>query len=92
MAKLIGVSTSTAGMYEQVRRSLDYRNIIKICQVLNTTPNHLSEFDNEFTNINEIFSLFINTLSSKKLDTDGENLSQDGCENLILSFNVDFKV
>lgn len=93
LARLIGVAASTVGMYEQGRRTPNYSIIIKICHVLSTTPDYLFGFDNEFTNINEIFSIFINTLSSKeKLDISGEILSQDDRESLILSFNIAFKV
>ena len=38
LAKLIGVSVSTVGMYEQGRRMPNYQVIIKICHALCTTP------------------------------------------------------
>lgn len=63
LARLIGVSTSTVGMYEQGRRTPNYSIIIRICHVLNTTPDHLFGFD-KLTNIEKFFSLFISTLSS----------------------------
>lgn len=41
LAALVGVSTSTIGMYEQIRREPDMTMLIKISQVLNVSVDYL---------------------------------------------------
>ncbi len=72
LSRSIGVSVSTVGMYEQGRHTPDYQTIMKICQALNTTLDRLFGFDDKLTDIEEIFSPFINSLSrNEKLDIFG---------------------
>ena len=45
MSKKIGLSESAYGLYETRQRHMDIDTFVKVCKILETTPNELLGFD-----------------------------------------------
>lgn len=44
MSKKLGLSQSAFGLYETYQRQMDIETFVKICKILNVTPNYLLGF------------------------------------------------
>lgn len=88
LAKKIGVSPSTVGMYEQGRRQPDVKTIAKIASVLGCSTDELLEIKHP-NDVNDAIDGFARTLERQPgLMFNGEPLSAKDRENLINAIRV----
>ncbi len=90
LAKLIGVSASSIGMYEQGRREPENAVLSKICQVLNTTTDYLIGFSAEKPvknqDVNDVIDDFTNMLMSQQgLMFNGEPMTEQDREKIVIA-------
>ena len=90
LAKLIGISASSIGMYEQGRREPENAVLSRICQVLDTTTDYLIGFSSDTPaknqDVNQAIDDFTNMLRSQQgLMFKGEPLSEQDREKIVIA-------
>jgi len=86
LSKILGVSPSTIGMYEQGRREPDSKMLIKTAEFFDVPAGYLIGNEDSFRtqNIEEIKDLFIKMLRKKQpLFFEGRELNDEEVEQII---------
>lgn len=95
LAKKLGVSPSTIGMYEQGRREPDNKILLNLCKIFDTTTDYLlGKSDNAHTEthnreVSDVIDEFTQLLSSQKgLMFDGTPISDDDRRKIVDAIKV----
>ena len=90
LAKLLDVSASSIGMYEQGRREPENAILSRICQVLDTTTDYLIGFSSDTPaknqDVNKVIDDFTNMLMSQQgLMFNGEPMTEQDREKIVIA-------
>ena len=90
LAKLLGISSSAVGMYEQGRREPDNATLSNLCKILDTSTDYLigfSAMDTEVSqDVNEVIDDFTKMLMMQKgLMFNGQPMSKEEKEKVIIA-------
>lgn len=90
LAKIIDVSTSAIGMYEQGRREPDNKVLSALCTVLDTTTDYLigisAGAENPNQDVNDVIDDFTRLLASQSgLMFNGQPMSREDREKVIIA-------
>lgn len=87
-AKLLGVSTSSIGMYEQGRREPENAVLTAMCKLLDTTPDYLIGFSsqNQEQDIGDVIDDFTKLLMSQQgLMFNGQPMTAEDREKIVIA-------
>lgn len=90
LAKLLGVSASSIGMYEQGRREPENSLLTKLCEVLGTTTDYLIGFDtnkqSKNQDVSDVIDDFTNLLLSQQgLMFNGQPMTAQEREKIVIA-------
>jgi len=93
LAKIVGVSASAIGMYEQNRREPDRKILLKICNTLNVSTDEILGVQEERISssreLDELISSFIKFLRTKKdLLFNGEPIDESNLESVAKALRI----